>query len=206
MSPIPPPSPSPQNLNKNSLSPFSLSFQRQNTKQNALKGIYAQVAVQFADLHDTPGRMAAVGVIRQAVPWVQARSFFYWRLRRRLAEFHLRKEVLKAAGGGGGGTEGRREGGMTLLQASALLKSWYLSTPGKTAEGWEEDREVLGWMAEHQGIEERIRGLARGRVAGEVAALAGVSPQGAVEGLVHVMKGLPAEHREALMLALKEGL
>ena len=61
-------------------------------------------------------------------------------------------------------------------------------------------------MAEHQGIEERIRGLARGRVAGEVAALAGVSPQGAVEGLLHVMKGLPAEHREALMAALKEGV
>lgn len=51
------------------------------------------MAVQFADLHDTPGRMAAVGVIRRAVPWAEARSFFYWRLRRRLAEFHLRKEV-----------------------------------------------------------------------------------------------------------------
>jgi acetyl-CoA carboxylase/biotin carboxylase 1 len=54
------------------------------------------VAVQFADLHDTPGRMAAVGVIRRAVPWAEARSFFYWRLRRRLAEFHLRKEVRSA--------------------------------------------------------------------------------------------------------------
>ncbi|GAB5037312.1 biotin carboxylase, partial [Nannochloropsis oceanica] len=170
-------------------------------RENALKGVYAQVAVQFADLHDTPGRMAAVGVIRQVVPWAQARSFFYWRLRRRLAEFHLRKEVFKAAGGKGG-----REGGMSLLQASVLLKSWYVSTPGKTAEGWEEDREVLGWMAEHRGIEERIQALARGRVAEEVANLAGESPQGAVEGLVHVMKALPAEHREALMAALKGGV
>ena len=57
---------------------------------------HQQVAVQFADLHDTPGRMAAVGVIRRAVPWAEARSFFYWRLRRRLAEFHLRKEVRSA--------------------------------------------------------------------------------------------------------------
>jgi len=113
----------------------------------------------------------------------------------------LRKEVFKAAGGKGG-----REGGMSLLQASVLLKSWYVSTPGKTAEGWEEDREVLGWMAEHRGIEERIQALARGRVAEEVAKLAGESPQGAVEGLVHVMKALPAEHREALMAALKGGV
>jgi acetyl-CoA carboxylase/biotin carboxylase 1 len=51
------------------------------------------VAVQFADLHDTPGRMAAVGVIRRAVPWASARSFFYWRLRRRIAEFYLRDQV-----------------------------------------------------------------------------------------------------------------
>lgn len=51
------------------------------------------MAVQFADLHDTPGRMQAVGVIRRMVPWQQARSFFYWRLRRRLAEFHLRDQV-----------------------------------------------------------------------------------------------------------------
>jgi acetyl-CoA carboxylase/biotin carboxylase 1 len=158
------------------------------------------VAVQFADLHDTPGRMEAVGVIRKAVPWGQARSFFYWRLRRRLAEFHLRKEVLKA----GDGKEGGKEGGMTLLQASALLKSWFVATPGKSIEGWEEDREVLGWMAEHQGIEERIRALAQGRVAKEVASLAAVSTQGAVDGLKHVLKTLPAEHRAALLAALKE--
>lgn len=49
--------------------------------------------MQFADLHDTPGRMEARGAIRKAVPWAESRSFFYWRLRRRLAEFDLRKQV-----------------------------------------------------------------------------------------------------------------
>jgi acetyl-CoA carboxylase / biotin carboxylase 1 len=38
-------------------------------REKFLRNIYAQVAVQFADLHDTPGRMAAVGVIRRVVPW-----------------------------------------------------------------------------------------------------------------------------------------
>lgn len=51
--------------------------------------------MQFADLHDTPGRMEARGAIRKAVPWSESRSFFYWRLRRRLAEFDLRKQVLR---------------------------------------------------------------------------------------------------------------
>lgn len=52
-----------------------------------------QVAVQFADLHDTPGRMEARGAVRKVVPWAESRSFFFWRLRRRLAEFDLRKQV-----------------------------------------------------------------------------------------------------------------
>ena len=54
---------------------------------------FFQVAVQFADLHDTPGRMEARGAVRKVVPWAESRSFFFWRLRRRLAEFDLRKQV-----------------------------------------------------------------------------------------------------------------
>lgn len=52
-----------------------------------------KVAVQFADLHDTPGRMEARGAVRKVVSWSESRSFFFWRLRRRLAEFDLRKQV-----------------------------------------------------------------------------------------------------------------
>ncbi|CAN0446954.1 unnamed protein product, partial [Hapterophycus canaliculatus] len=55
--------------------------------------VIVQVAVQFADLHDTPGRMEARGAVRKVVPWSASRTFFFWRLRRRLAEFDLRKQV-----------------------------------------------------------------------------------------------------------------
>lgn len=51
--------------------------------------------MQFADLHDTPGRMQARGAIRKIVPWASSRSFFYWRLKRRLAEFELRKQARR---------------------------------------------------------------------------------------------------------------
>ncbi|CAM9912667.1 unnamed protein product [Discosporangium mesarthrocarpum] len=62
-------------------------------RETRVIGVYRQVAIQFADLHDTPGRMVSRGVIRREVPWAQARTFFYWRLRRRLAEFDLRAQV-----------------------------------------------------------------------------------------------------------------
>jgi hypothetical protein len=49
-----------------------------------------QVAVAFADMHDTPTRMAAKGVLHGVVPWAKARPFLAWRLRRRwLLSFYL---------------------------------------------------------------------------------------------------------------------
>jgi hypothetical protein len=52
-------------------------------REKLLLPIYTQAAVQFAALHDTPGRMKAKGVINDIVPWQQARPFFYNRLKRR---------------------------------------------------------------------------------------------------------------------------
>ena len=34
-------------------------------REKKLAGVYQQIAVQFADLHDTPGRMAATGAVRK---------------------------------------------------------------------------------------------------------------------------------------------
>ena len=42
-----------------------------------------QVAVAFAEMHDTPVRMVAKGVLNGIVPWSQARPFLAMRLRRR---------------------------------------------------------------------------------------------------------------------------
>ena len=43
----------------------------------------SQVAVAFAEMHDTPVRMVAKGVLHGIVPWAQARLFLATRLRRR---------------------------------------------------------------------------------------------------------------------------
>lgn len=71
-------------------------LQRQiKQREKHLFGVYQQVAVHFADLHDTPGRMKAKGVIRQLVRWSESRKYFYWRLRRRLQEFEFYKDLTK---------------------------------------------------------------------------------------------------------------
>jgi len=156
-----------------------------------LKNIYAQVSVQFADLHDTPGRMAAVKVIRRPVPWATARSFFYWRLRRRLAEFHVRDAVAKASPG------------ITKLQASEVLRHWFIET-GHQPEAWEDDREVLSWMGDQGRIKERLDSLERARAVNELTVLLVSKPDVAAESILRAASSLQPDDRAALVNALKQ--
>ena len=66
-------------------------------REQQLGPVYTSVAVHFADLHDTPGRMRQTGVVRDVVPWHQARRYFYLRLKRRLLEFQRRDALVKAS-------------------------------------------------------------------------------------------------------------
>ena len=100
-------------------------------------GIYQQIAVQFADLHDGPGRMAATGVIVQEVAWETSRSYFYHRLKRRLAEFQLRNQVTKYCPA------------LSDSEGSEVIKKWFIET-GNSAAQWGESKFVLSWMAEKQ--------------------------------------------------------
>ena len=61
-----------------------------------LKGVYTQVATEFADLHDKTGRMIAKGVIKQAVPWNRAREFFFFLAQRRILEDDFIAKIKKA--------------------------------------------------------------------------------------------------------------
>lgn len=45
-----------------------------------------QAAHFFADLHDTPGRLVARGLVHGCVEWRSSRAFFFTRLARRLLE------------------------------------------------------------------------------------------------------------------------
>ena len=52
-------------------------------REQALLPVYRQMATRFAQMHDSPVRMVAKGVLRGIVPWHQARPFLTARLRRR---------------------------------------------------------------------------------------------------------------------------
>lgn len=69
--------------------------EKKDRRLHELMPIYKQVAIHFADLHDTATRMKHRSAISDIVPWERSRVFFYWRLRRQLIFFNLRSEVMK---------------------------------------------------------------------------------------------------------------
>lgn len=160
-------------------------------RETALLGIYQQIAVQFADLHDTPGRMQSTGVIVQEVDWSQSRSYFYWRLRRRLAEFQLRAQICK------------HDADLSLTQASALIKKWFVETGG-SVEAWEDSKGVLSWIADNAYfLREQLDRLRRTSIENQSRQMAVDCPEAAAKGLVAAFHQMDYMQREILRQQLQ---
>merc|ERR1712176_227698 len=177
-------------------------------RENQLLPVYEQISVQFCELHDTPGRMQAVGVIEKEVEWAESRSFFFWRLRRKLAEFDFRKKMVKAS------DVGRGRKSLNPLEASLVMQKMFLEESGTTAEMWKEDKKVLTWMTEnHKALENKVLAMAKHYVAEEVfqAMTAGgnkahVGTAGITDGVSRAYAAMNPEQREALKKSMKEAL
>lgn len=85
-----------------------------DAREKYLTPVYHQIAVQFADLHDTPGRMLNKQVISGVIDWRTSRKFFYWRLRRLLVQDHVVKQIKKNS---------KQE--IEWRKATELLKGWF---------------------------------------------------------------------------------
>lgn len=177
-------------------------------REQALLPVYEQISVQFCELHDTPGRMEAVGVIERAVDWKEARSYFYWRLRRKLAEFDLRKKILETY------QVGRGDATISPAAASKLIKTWFLETPGATETLWGDDKAVLSWMAQqNEQLELKVVKLNKENVIQEVfdvmtagGATAEIGTAGIVEGISQAMLTLPADEQARVREMIKSTL
>ncbi|XP_065669761.1 acetyl-CoA carboxylase isoform X2 [Hydra vulgaris] len=62
-----------------------------NERRRELNPVYHKIALTFADLHDTAGRMHDKGVIHGIIKWENARTFLYWRFKRLLLQQRIKK-------------------------------------------------------------------------------------------------------------------
>ncbi|KAK3934455.1 acetyl-CoA carboxylase [Diplogelasinospora grovesii] len=180
--------------------------EKMTAREQQLLPVYAQVSLQFADLHDRAGRMKAKGVIREVLEWRNARRFFYWRVRRRLNEEYILRRM--AASTTPAGIHSKAVTASTSPQNRVrhlqLLDAWSGIPNFDKA-----DREVAVWYEENRKmVHDKIEALKSEAIAAEMRDLIRVgASQGdgsAWKGVRDVLRVMPVEEREKVVKFLTE--
>ncbi|XP_049645344.1 acetyl-CoA carboxylase 2 [Suncus etruscus] len=161
-------------------------------REEQLLPIYHQVAVQFADLHDTPGRMLEKGVISDVLEWRTSRTFLYWRLRRLLLEAQVHQEIVRSCG----------ELGHVHIQS--MLRRWFVETEGAVkAYLWDNNQMVVQWLEQHWQVGDKLRStisdnikyLQRDSVLKTIRGLVEENPEVAMDCIMHLSQHISAAER-----------
>ncbi|XP_072278492.1 acetyl-CoA carboxylase 1 isoform X1 [Pyxicephalus adspersus] len=168
-------------------------------REEFLIPIYHQVAVQFADLHDTPGRMQEKGVITDVLEWKTSRSFFYWRLRRLLLEDVAKKKIHAA------------NPELTDGQIQAMLRRWFVEVEGTVkAYLWDNNKDVVEWLEkqlmEEEGtrsvVDENIKYISRDYILKQIRSLVQENPEVAMDSIVHMTQHISPTQRAEIVRIL----
>ncbi|PXF48372.1 Acetyl-CoA carboxylase [Gracilariopsis chorda] len=174
--------------------------------------MYKNVATSFCDLHDKPGRLLAKGAIRSIIDWQEARSFFYWRLQRRLAEERVRSKVREA------------DPNMTSDKIKCLLRKWAADfrieagvshhgapngvlddgseNPTEPRSFEDDDSWVFHWLeVEEDAIQRRIEKIRTSRIAADVNQCSKGSKEGFVDGIEAALRSCKTNSERAELIA-----
>ncbi|KAJ1732462.1 acetyl-coenzyme-A carboxylase [Coemansia biformis] len=155
--------------------------QQLEAREKELLPVYTQMAVQFADLHDRAGRMAAKGVIREELSWPRARAYFYNRLRRRLAEEQLVKSIAAV------------RPGMTHAEKLGLAHVWAAEAGVDTGD----DKAIAAWLCERS--DDAAQRLEDWKAAVESEDVTAQVKRTSDDALVAALQQLSPERRERLL-------
>ena len=169
-----------------------------SSRQRQLLPVYAQVSLQFADLHDRALRMKAKGVIRDVLEWKNARRFFYWRARRRLNEEYILRRMataqapadssLPATSAASSSTKStqQRQHYLTTLCAWSGVEDFH-----------RDDKSVALWYEENRKmIHDKVELMKAEAVSTEVATLLRGHKGAAFKGVRDMLRTMPVEERE----------
>ncbi|XP_052412557.1 acetyl-CoA carboxylase isoform X3 [Carassius gibelio] len=162
------------------------------SREEFLLPIYHQVAVQFVDLHDTPGRMLEKSVIMDILDWKNARSFFYWRLRRLLLEEVVKGEIMQA------------NQDLSNGHIQSMLRRWFVETEGTVkAYLWDNNKVVVEWLEKHLSqqdgtcsvIRENIKYLKRDYALKHIRSLVQANPEVTVDCIIQMAQDITPSQR-----------
>jgi len=171
------------------------------SREKLLLPVYSQLATEFADAHDRPGRMVAKGVISGVVPWSKSRRFFTLRLKRLLREFELARKVI------GDRSE------VTLQSARTTLKQIYEESGEALNHPWSDDAAAQIWMDSPDGsaaVDAHLKTERAVTIAQKVENLGNQDAAAMLRGLMSLIARMSDEgrlaEREKLVSALRRGV
>jgi acetyl-CoA carboxylase/biotin carboxylase 1 len=173
--------------------------QKMAAREQELLPVYAQISIQFADLHDRAGRMKAKGAIRDVLEWRNSRRYFYWRVRRRLNEEYILKRMVFQSTAPSSGSVSEKVRARSLQH----LAAW-----SGIADFDKNDRDVAVWYEENrktvfakievlknEALSAQVRDLIRTSSAAEKNSTSSAAWKG-VRDLLSVM---PADEKEQVL-------
>lgn len=164
-------------------------------REEFLMPIYHQVAVQFVDLHDTPGRMQEKGAITDILDWKNVRTFFYWRLRRLLLEQVVKCEILQA------------DSDLSDGHMHSMLRRWFVETEGAVKTYlWDNNQAVVEWLEQQLSTEDgmkssiraNIKFLKRENTLRHIHRLVEANPDVAMDSVMHMSQYITPAQRAQL--------
>ncbi|XP_073990348.1 acetyl-CoA carboxylase isoform X5 [Rhodnius prolixus] len=165
-------------------------------REKYLIPMYHQVAVHFADLHDTPERMQEKGVIQDIVPWRKSRTVLHWRLRRLLIQDRIKRNMMKM------------QPSLNDGQAQAMLRRWFIEEKGTTeAYLWDDNKVATSWMEQQLSMGEmgesiiakNMKSVQRDAIINQIKMALEESPDVAMDALVELFESLsPCKRSDAL--------
>lgn len=174
--------------------------QKMSVREQQLLPVYAQISIQFADLHDRAGRMKAKGAIRDILEWKNARRFFYWRVRRRLNEEYILRRMATVTATSPTATTPSIQARARHLQH---LAAWcgiesFDKSDREVAVWYEENRKVV-----HDKLEvlkaEAVATQVRDLVRASAVASKDATSSAAWKGVRDLLSVMPADEKEKVM-------
>ena len=167
-------------------------------REGILQPMYHQVAVHFADLHDTPEHMLEKNLIHEIIPWRKSRKLLYWRLRRRLLEEELRRHILEIQPTLGEG------------QVDAMLRRWFVEDKGATESYlWDQDESVVLWLLdqadnENSVVARNIHCVRRDAVVTKIKEVLDLCPEVRLDAVLEIAHRLHSSERTELQRTLAQ--
>jgi acetyl-CoA carboxylase/biotin carboxylase 1 len=177
----------------------SMLERQMKEREDQLLPIYHQVAVMFADLHDTPGRMQEKGCINDILQWKSSRRFFYWRLRRLLLEDEVKHKIHEV------------NCELSSGQIKSMLSRWFIEAQGAVkAYLWEDNVSVVEWLTDQMApdhweqsfLYENIKCVQRDYVMQQMRSLIQDNPDVAMDSIIHIVQHMTPGQRSEVMRIL----